>query len=169
MVKHANFLKKNYFSLLEVMIALGIIVLLVTAALSSIPALESYRFNKNQKKICEIMRFCYTTAKINHQDVLINLKNDHQNLLINISSDEKGEIFFKSKKRSFVLKNFFLRDRESFMIRFSQTGWIFPLNSKLSFVNSKKRIFTLDVEKLFGMTRVEKDNKENLYLPKKHL
>ncbi len=121
---------RKHFSLLEVIVAISIIVVVVVVAAQCMPAIENYRFKKNQKRLHQALCFCYGMAKYNHCDVLAMISNENQGLSISITNDQDGDLFSKGNKKEIKLKNFWLQETEkNFLIRFSSTGWIFPLKT----------------------------------------
>ena len=158
-------LRKYYFSLLEFILALTIL-LLVSGVISMRVhyLIEEHRFKNNEKKIKYFLRYSYCMALSQQTDVVMTLLQKKKGLQCEIAVEGDMGFFEDSAKETFYLKDFYLQGISNIKNRcffnFTSSGVVYPKGEYI-FCNKKKNYeFCFDPQILFNTEEKEEKIKK---------
>ena len=158
-------LRKYYFSLLELIIAL--VILLAISSVISIRVhhlMEQHRFKNNEKRITYFLQYSYSMALSHQTDVIITLLQKKKGLQCDIAVEGDMGFFEGFAKETFYLKDFYLqgisKTKNRCFINFTSTGVVYP-KGEYHFCNNKKNYeFCFDPRKFFNIEEKEEKIKK---------
>ena len=158
-------IRKHYFSLLELILALTI--LLVVSGVISIRVynvLHQHRFKNNEKRITYFLHHSYCMALSHQTDIIMTLIQKKKGLQCEIAVEGDMGLFEDQAKENFYLKDFYLKGisktKNKRLITFTSTGVVFP-DEKYVFYGSKESLScSFTPSKLFQMEEKEEKIKK---------
>jgi Tfp pilus assembly protein FimT len=130
-MKKINIISKNFFTLLEILIAISLLTILVSlVSIKTTEAINKYRFDSNIKKISSYVEFSKKIAISHKADVILTFNQKKSDTTLKISSYEDTPIFNNMKNIEEKFKNLnFSFDKtiiKNLTITFTSTGYYFP-------------------------------------------